>query len=64
VAKAIALGADLAGTAKPALTSAVDERGAEAVAESLSAWTRELRVAMFCAGCATLGDLRRLELTR
>jgi isopentenyl-diphosphate delta-isomerase len=60
VAKAIALGADLAGTAKPALIPAVDERGAEAVAASLAAWTRELRVAMFCAGCATLADLRRL----
>jgi isopentenyl-diphosphate Delta-isomerase len=60
VAKAIALGADLAGTAKPALISAVDERGAEAVAESLAAWVRELRVAMFCAGVGTLGELRRL----
>jgi isopentenyl-diphosphate delta-isomerase len=47
VAKAIALGADLAGTAKPALFSAVEERGAEAVAESLQAFIRELRVAMF-----------------
>lgn len=64
VAKAIALGADLAGTAKPALVSAIDERGSEAVVEGLSAFIRELRVAMFCSGCATLGDLRRLELAR
>jgi isopentenyl-diphosphate delta-isomerase len=62
VAKAIALGADLAGTAKPALVSAIDERGAEAVVEGLQAFTRELRVAMFCAGCATLADLRALSL--
>ncbi len=64
VAKAIALGADLAGTAKPALASAIDERGAEAVVEGLTAFIRELRVAMFCSGCATLADLRKLELSR
>ncbi|MCX7790423.1 MAG: type 2 isopentenyl-diphosphate Delta-isomerase [Chloroflexaceae bacterium] len=64
VAKAIALGADLAGTARPALASAIDERGAEAVVEGLTAFIRELRVAMFCSGCATLADLRKLELTR
>ncbi len=64
VAKAIALGADLAGTAKPALASAIDERGAEAVVEGLTAFIRELRVAMFCSGCATLADLRKLELAR
>lgn len=62
VAKAIALGADLAGTAKPALSSAIDERGAEAVVEGLEAFIRELRVAMFCSGCADLGDLRKLEI--
>lgn len=61
-AKAIALGADLAGTAKPALVSAIDERGAEAVVEGLQAWMKELRVAMFCAGCRTLADLRALTL--
>jgi isopentenyl-diphosphate delta-isomerase len=57
VAKAIALGADLAGTAKPALVSAVEERGAEAVIEGLRAYIDELRIAMFCSGC---GDLRAL----
>jgi isopentenyl-diphosphate delta-isomerase len=62
VAKAIALGADLAGTAKPALVSAIDERGAEAVLEGLGAFISELRVAMFCSGCGTLADLRGLEL--
>lgn len=64
VAKAIALGADLAATARPALVSAIDERGAEAVVEGLTAFIRELRVAMFCSGCATLADLRKLELIR
>jgi isopentenyl-diphosphate delta-isomerase len=64
MAKAIALGADLAGTAKPALGPAVDERGAEAVAEGLSAYIGELRVAMFCSGCGDLAALRRLQLVR
>lgn len=62
VAKAIALGADLAGTAKPALADAIDERGAEAVVEGLTAFVRELRVAMFCSGCADLGALRALSV--
>ncbi len=62
VAKAIALGADLAGTARPALFDAINERGAEAVIEGLSAFIRELRVAMFCSGCADLQDLRNVRL--
>ncbi len=62
VAKAIALGADLAGTARPALASAIDERGAEAVVEGLTAFIRELRVAMFCSGCPNLAALRKLAL--
>jgi isopentenyl-diphosphate delta-isomerase len=62
VAKAIALGADLAGTAKPALFSAVDERGAEAVVEGLQCYLRELRVAMFCTGSANLEALRKLNI--
>jgi isopentenyl-diphosphate delta-isomerase len=62
VAKAIALGADLAGTAKPALTSAVDERGAAAVVEGLQGFITELRVAMFCSGCGDLRALRALGL--
>ncbi|MEI8165606.1 MAG: type 2 isopentenyl-diphosphate Delta-isomerase [Chloroflexales bacterium] len=62
VAKAIALGADLAGTAKPALVGAIDERGAEAVVAGLDAFIRELRVAMFCSNCADLAALRALSL--
>jgi isopentenyl-diphosphate delta-isomerase len=64
VAKAIALGADLAATAKPALGPANDPRGAEAVIEGLEAYLAELRVAMFCSGCGDLAALRRLELQR
>ena len=64
VAKAIALGADLAGTAKPALAGAIDERGSEVVIEGLRAFITELRIAMFCSGCANLSELRRLPLAR
>jgi isopentenyl-diphosphate Delta-isomerase len=62
VAKAIALGADLAGTAKPALADTISERGAEAVIESLECFLRELRVAMLCSGCADLRALRALKI--
>ncbi len=62
VAKAVALGADIAATARPALSTAVDERGAEAVIDGLQAYLDELRVAMFCTGCANLQALRALKL--
>jgi len=62
IAKAIALGADLCGTARPALLDAVQERGAAAVVEGLGGLIRELRVAMFCAGCGNLTALRALAI--
>lgn len=58
----LALGADLAGTAKPALESAIDERGSEAVIENLQGFINELRVAMFCSGCRDVQALRALKL--
>jgi isopentenyl-diphosphate delta-isomerase len=64
IAKAIALGADLAGTARPALGPAVEERGAAAVIEGLQAYIDELRIAMFCSGCPDLAALRKLQLER
>jgi isopentenyl-diphosphate delta-isomerase len=64
IAKAIALGADLCGTARPALSPAVEERGAVAVIEGLQAYLNELRVAMFCSGCGDLAALRRVALER
>src|SRR4029079_6363373 len=64
MAKAIALGADLCGAAKPALGPAVDERGAAAVIEGLQAYISELRIAMFCSGCGDLAALRRVTLDR
>lgn len=64
VAKALVLGADLAATAKPALASAVQERGTDAVIDGLSRFINELRIAMFCCGCADLHALRQLQLER
>ena len=64
VAKAIALGATLAGTAKPALVAATSERGAEAVCDVLQTMISELRVAMFCAGCSDLAALAAVVLAR
>lgn len=62
MAKAIALGADLVGTARGLLAAAVDERGTAAVIEVLQARLTELRIAMFCAGCANLQNLRNVQL--
>jgi isopentenyl-diphosphate Delta-isomerase len=64
VAKAIALGADLGGTAKPALGPAADGQGAQGVIEELQAYIDELRIAMFCSGCGDLRALRALKLER
>jgi isopentenyl-diphosphate delta-isomerase len=58
-AKAIALGADLAGFAAPLLrAAAASEAGAH---EALAATIAELRVAMFCCGAADLPRLRQAE---
>lgn len=62
MAKALALGADLVGTAKPALLEAVSERGTAAVIDGLEVYLRELRIAMFCAGCGDLRALRALQI--
>jgi isopentenyl-diphosphate delta-isomerase len=64
IAKAIALGADLTGTAKPALSAASEPADREAVRAGLQAYIDELRIAMFCSGCADLKALRNLKLER
>ncbi len=61
VAKAIALGADLAGVAGPFLRSA--DKGFEAALELAAQYVETLRIAMFCTGARTLADLRRVTLT-
>jgi len=62
MATALALGADLCGTARPALGPAVAAGGAAAVVEDLQGYLDELRIALFCSGCGDLAALRRLEL--
>jgi isopentenyl-diphosphate delta-isomerase len=57
VAKAVAIGADLAGIARPLLEPAT--RSAAAVSEALALLIAGLRIAMFASGSRTLADLRR-----
>ncbi|HEX4495964.1 MAG TPA: type 2 isopentenyl-diphosphate Delta-isomerase [Thermoanaerobaculia bacterium] len=61
-AKAIALGADLAGLAHPFLAPAMES--AEQVAEKVRRTVRELRICMFCLGVKTIGELRTRKLVR
>lgn len=62
VAKAVALGADLVGIAGPFLRAA--DRGVEAACELAQEYVEGLRIAMFCTGSRTLGDLRAGRLLR
>lgn len=55
-AKAIALGADLAGMALPFLQAAHESE--EALYELVDILIAEMTTAMFCTGCGTLGALR------
>lgn len=57
VAKAIALGADLVGLARPFLQAACESE--EALAFLAEALIAELEVTLFCTGNATLADLQR-----
>lgn len=59
VAKAIALGATLAGIGRPALTAAAE--GAERVVAEVRAFVHELRVAMLLSGSADLDALARAD---
>jgi isopentenyl-diphosphate delta-isomerase len=59
-AKAIALGADLAGFAGPLLKAAA--ASVEATTEMLTALIEELRLAMFCCGAQNIGQLRGADL--
>lgn len=56
VAKALALGATAAGVAAPFLKPATVS--AEAVSEEINVILRELRIAMFCIGAATVDQLK------
>ncbi len=56
VAKAIALGADLVGLAKPFLEAAMES--AEKVEERIERVIQELRITLFCIGARNLEELR------
>ena len=60
VAKAIVLGADLAGMAQPFLVAA--DQSTEAVVDKVRRTTRELGISMFCAGARDLETLQQIEL--
>jgi isopentenyl-diphosphate delta-isomerase len=62
IAKCIALGADLAASARPIL-QALDRGGRTGVRELLAGWGRELRAVMFLTGSRTIDDLQRAHLT-
>ncbi len=59
-AKAISLGASWVAMAQPFLGPALESP--EKVAEQASRWIRELRIAMFCCGAASLEQLAQLEI--
>jgi isopentenyl-diphosphate delta-isomerase len=61
VAKSIALGADLAASARPVLT-ALDQGGIRSVRSLLELWKREVLGAMFLTGSSTIEALRRARL--
>jgi isopentenyl-diphosphate delta-isomerase len=59
-AKAIALGADLAGLAQTFLAAA--DESAERVIARVERTVRELKIAMFCVGARSIEELQRVEL--
>lgn len=62
VAKAIALGADIAGLAFPFLHAAADSE--ETVRELVDFLVAEMTTALFCSGCRTLEELRNPDVLR
>lgn len=62
VAKAIALGADIAGLASPFLEPAMTS--AAAVTDTIDRISQALHIAMFCAGAASIDALQQVQLVR
>jgi isopentenyl-diphosphate delta-isomerase len=62
VAKAIALGADLAGMAYPFLAPATESP--EKVAEKARRIVQELKICMFCLGVKTIAELKTVPLRK
>lgn len=61
-AKAIALGADLAGMAYPFLGPATES--GESVAAKVEKTIRELKISMFCLGVRTIAELQKTQLRK
>lgn len=61
IAKSIAFGADLAGAARPILSSLMN-KGTQGIDAVIGAWTQQLRSAMFLTGSRTLADLQQQQL--
>jgi isopentenyl-diphosphate Delta-isomerase len=62
IAKAIALGADIAAFGQPLLAAALES--SDKVVEFLAGVIHELKVSMFCVGAANLAELRKVVLVR
>jgi len=60
VAKSLALGASLAGTALPMLAPAT--RSSRFVSDTIKAYLRALKISMFLTGCKDLADLEKIPL--
>jgi len=60
-AKAIALGADIAGAARPML-QALDTGGVRGLRSMIESWIHQLRGAMFLTGSATIEELQRAQI--
>jgi isopentenyl-diphosphate delta-isomerase len=61
IAVAIALGADLTGSARPLLQAFVT-RGPHGLRAAFTAWAKELRAIMFLTGARTIADLQAVPL--
>ncbi|HEX9615632.1 MAG TPA: type 2 isopentenyl-diphosphate Delta-isomerase [Bacteroidota bacterium] len=61
VAKSLALGADLAGAARPML-KALEHGGTRGLLSELGIWEMELKGAMFLTGSRTIADLQKQQL--
>ncbi len=63
IGKSIALGADIASSARPVL-QALFKRGAKGALDLIALWEQELKGAMFLTGSRTITELQRAQLVK